>query len=100
MSKTKNRNPRDGSRLDDFLKEDGIYEEVVSRAEREILALKIERAMAERKMSVTALAKTMGTSRAAVDRILDPKNSSITLQTMEKAARALGKRWTFDLVEA
>jgi len=43
MSKTKNRNPRDGSRLDDFLKKDGIFKEVVSRAEKEILACKIER---------------------------------------------------------
>jgi len=100
MSKTKNRNPRDGSRFDDFLKKDGIYEEVVARAEKEILASKIERAMAEKKMSVSALARSMGTSRAAVDRILNPRNSSIILQTMGKAAHALGKRWTFDLVEA
>jgi len=100
MSKTKTHNPRDGSSLADFLKDDGIYEEVVSHAEKEILAWKIEEAMAEKKMSVTAMAKKMGTSRAAVDRILNPRNPSISLQTLEKAARALGKRWQFNLVDA
>ena len=100
MNKTKKSNPRSGSRFDNFLKEEGIYEEVVSRAEKEILAGKIEQAMREKNLTVTALAQKMGTSRAAVDRILNPRNPSITLHTLEKAAHALGKRWKFDLVEA
>lgn len=98
--KTTAPNPRDGGSFADFLKEEGIYEKVVSRAEKEIVAWKIEQAMKEKKMTVTALAQAMGTSRAAVDRILDPSNPSITLLTLEKAAHALGKRWKFDLVEA
>ncbi|MDZ4789173.1 MAG: helix-turn-helix transcriptional regulator [Blastochloris sp.] len=100
MSKTKKCNLRTGSRFDTFLKEEGIYEEVVLRAEKEILAWKIQQAMKEKKMTVSALALKMGTSRAAVDRILNPRNPSITLHTLEKTAHALGKRWKFDLVEA
>ena len=100
MSKPTNHNPRNGSNFADFLKEERLYEDVVSRAEKEIVAWKIEQAMADKKMSVSAMAKKMGTSRAAVDRILDPRNPSITLQTLEKAARALGKRWKFTPVEA
>jgi len=56
--------------------------------------------MKERKLTVSALAKRMQTSRAAINRILDPANPSITLGTLEKAAHALGKRWRFELVDA
>src|SRR4051812_10304420 len=100
MKSTKNLNPHKGGNFAEFLKEEGIYDEVVSRAEKEILAWKIEEAMKEKKMTVTALAKAMGTSRAAVDRILNPTNPSVTLLTLAKAATALGKRWKFDLIEA
>ena len=100
MNKTKKINPRRGSSLTDFLKKDGIYEEVVAQTEKEILAWKLQSAMKERKMMVSALAKRMQTSRAAINRILDPANPSITLGTLEKAAQALGKRWRFELVDA
>jgi len=86
--------------LDAFLKEEDIYNEVVAQAEKEILAWKLQSAMKERKMTVSALAKRMHTSRAAINRILDPANPSITLGTLEKAALALGKRWRFQLVDA
>src|SRR5260221_9613472 len=99
MSKAKKINSRCGSSLDDFLKEEGIYREVVAQAEKEILAWKLQSAMKEKKMTVSALAKRMRTSRAAINRILDPANPSITLGTLEKAAFALGKRWRFDLVD-
>ena len=56
--------------------------------------------MKEKKLTVSALAKRMHTSRAAINRILDPANPSITLGTLEKAALALGKRWRFELVDA
>ena len=100
MNKTKKINPRRGSSFDDFLKKEGIYEEVVAQAEKEILAWKLQSAMKEKKMTISALAKRMHTSRAAINRILDPANPSITLGTLEKAALALGKRWRFDLVDA
>jgi antitoxin HicB len=56
--------------------------------------------MKEKKMTVSSLAKRMRTSRAAIHRILDPGNPSITVITLEKAAMALGKRWKFDLVDS
>ncbi|MCE0521766.1 MAG: helix-turn-helix transcriptional regulator [Methylacidiphilales bacterium] len=100
MSKTNKTNPRRGGSLDGFLKEEGIYDQVVALAEKEILAWKLQSAMKEKNLTVSALAKRMHTSRAAINRILDPANPSITLGTLEKAAFALGKRWRFELVDA
>jgi len=100
MSKTKKTNSRRGSSFSDFLKQEGLYDEVVAQAEKEILAWKLQSAMKEKKLTVSGLAKRMHTSRAAINRILDPANPSITLNTLEKAASALGKRWRFDLVDA
>jgi antitoxin HicB len=100
MNKTKKINSRRGGSLDVFLKEERIYTEVVAQAEKEILAEKLQSAMREKKITVSTLARKMRTSRAAVNRILNPANPSITLGTLEKAAHALGKRWRFDLVDA
>ena len=100
MNKPKKTNSRRGGSLDDFLKREGLYRDVVAQAEKEILAWKLQLAMKERKMTISALAKRMHTSRAAINRILDPANPSITLGTLERAALALGKRWRFDLVDA
>ena len=100
MAITKKSNPRRGTSLDSFLKEEGIYRDVTAQAEKEILAWKLQSAMKEKKLTVSALAKRMHTSRAAINRILDPANPSITLGTLEKAALALGKRWRFELVDA
>lgn len=100
MSKTKKINPRRGGSFEGFLKEQGIHREVAAQAEKEILAWKLQSAMKEKKMTVSALARRMHTSRAAINRILDPANPSITLGTLEKAALVLGKRWRFDLVDA
>jgi hypothetical protein len=100
MSRAKRTNSRRGSSFDAFLEEEGIYDEVVAQAEKEILAWKLQSAMKEKKMIVPALARRMRTSRAAINRILDPANPSITLGTLETVAVALGKRWRFDLVHA
>lgn len=100
MAAAKKTNSRRGSKLDVFLKDEGIYQDVVALAEKEILAWKLQSAMKEKKLTVSALAKRMHTSRAAINRILDPANPSITLGTLEKAALALGKRWRFELVDA
>jgi antitoxin HicB len=100
MATAKKINPRRGSSFDSFLKKEGIYGNVVALAEKEILAWKLQSAMKEKKLTVSALAKRMHTSRAAINRILDPSNPSITLGTLEKAALALGKRWRFELVDA
>ncbi|HQP30483.1 MAG TPA: helix-turn-helix domain-containing protein, partial [Deltaproteobacteria bacterium] len=71
-----------GSSLDDLLKEDGIYEDVVVAATKKALAFKLEQLMREQQITKTELAKQMKTSRSALDRLLDPNNTSVTLQSI------------------
>lgn len=99
MRKAK-KNPHQGGTFEEFLHDEGLHAEVKRRAEKEILAWKLQTAMKEKKMTVSALARKMKTSRSAVNRILDPGNRSVTLGTLEKTAGALGKRWRFDLIDA
>ena len=87
-----------GSSFDDFLKEDGIYEEVSARAIKRVIARQLEALMQESKITKTQLAKRMQTSRAQLDRLLDPENESVTLGTLTRAAHAVGRRLRLDLV--
>lgn len=100
MKRPTKKNPHEGSNFDDFLKEEGILEEVNLVAEKEMLAYRIEQAMKVRHMSISALAAKMKTSRAVVHRLLDPRNPSVTYTTLSKAAHALGKRISFELVDS
>jgi DNA-binding Xre family transcriptional regulator len=81
-----------GSDFDDFLKEDGIYEQVQAVAIKRVIAYQIAEEMKKKKLSKTQMASRMKTSRAALERLLDPENASITLFTLERAASALGKK--------
>lgn len=81
---------RVGSTLDSLLEEFGEKEEVGLLAQKKLLATKIERAMAKKKMSKSGLAAAMHTSRTVVHRLLDPKDTGVTLATLWKASRALG----------
>jgi DNA-binding Xre family transcriptional regulator len=81
-----------GSDFDDFLKEDGIYEQVQAVAIKRVIAYQIAEEMKKRKLSKTEMANRMKTSRAALERLLDPENASITLITLERAASAVGKK--------
>lgn len=81
-----------GSDFDDFLKEDGIYEQVQAVAIKRVIAYQIAEEMKKKKLSKTEMASRMKTSRAALERLLDPNNASITLVTLERAASALGKK--------
>ncbi len=92
------KNPHAGSSLDDFLKEEGILEEVEAAALKRALALKIADFMDKKHLQKTAMAREMRTSRAALDRLLDPDNTSVTLGTLTRAARALGRKLKIDLV--
>jgi hypothetical protein len=94
------KNKHRGSSLDDFLKEEGIYDEVCATATKRVLAEALRHAMEKKKLNVSTLASRMRTSRPVIQRLLDKENCSVTLQTLDKAARALGKRWSFKLVEA
>jgi len=84
------RNPRAGSSFDDFLKEDGIYEDVQNAAIKKVLSAKLEAAMFDQNISKTDMARRLNTSRSQLDRLLDPDNETITLQTASRAAAVLG----------
>lgn len=87
-----------GSTLDDFLAEEGLLAEAEAIAWKRVVAYQISQLMREQKMTKAEMARRMETSRAAVDRLLDPQNESATLITLEKAALALGKRLQVALV--
>jgi predicted XRE-type DNA-binding protein len=87
-----------GSSFDDFLVEEGISEEVEAGAIKKIIAYQLQEAIEKEQLTKTALAIRLETSRAAVDRILDPENESITLLTLKKAANVLGKKLRLELV--
>ncbi len=87
-----------GSDFDDFLKEQGLLEEATAVASKRVLTYQFEMEMRKKHLSKISMAKKMNTSRSALDRLLDPTNSSVTLQTLEKAAFALGKKIKISLV--
>jgi antitoxin HicB len=89
-----------GSSFDTFLEEEGILEEVEAAAIKRVIAWQLAEAMSASKVSKKAMAERMGTSRSQLDRLLDPENSAVHLQTIAKAARALGKRLRVEMVDA
>jgi predicted XRE-type DNA-binding protein len=94
----KKRNQHVGSSLEDFLKEEGILEDARAAAIKEAVAYQIQNAMEKQKISKVEMARRMKTSRAALDRFLDPGNASVTLQTLTRAARAIGRDLKIRLV--
>jgi antitoxin HicB len=87
-----------GSSFDSWLREEGIYEEVTASAIKRILARQVEAAMKEKKFSKAEMARRMRTSRAALDRLLDPENGAVTLGTLQKAAAVVGRQVRLELV--
>lgn len=87
-----------GSDFDDFLAEEGLLEEAEAVAVKRVLAFQIKELMESQNLSKTEMARRMKTSRAALERLLDPENRSVTLYTMDKAARSLGKRLRLTLM--
>src|ERR1035438_2584116 len=94
MKVRKNHKVRDhsGSTFDSFLEQEGIREEVEAVAIKRVLAWRLKQAMQEQQKTKQAMAKQLHTSRSQLDRLLDPQNVSVTLDTITRAARALGKR--------
>jgi antitoxin HicB len=87
-----------GSSFDDFLAEEGNLEEVEAVAIERILARQISEAMQAQNLTKKAMALRMGTSRSALDRLLEPENTSVTLRTLQKAASTVGRRLRLELV--
>ena len=86
-----------GSSLDTWLRNEGIYEEVTATAMKRVLARQVEAAMKERHFSKAEMARRTHTSRAALDRLLDPDYDAITLSTLRKAATAVGREIRIEL---
>lgn len=93
-----NKNKHRGSGLRDFLREEGVLEQVEARAVKRALALKLAALAREQSITKSEMAARMKTSRAAVDRLLDSENPSVTLTTLGKAARALGCKVKIELL--
>ena len=87
-----------GSSFDSWLREEGIHEEVSSTAIKRVLARQVEAAMEEQQVSKAEMAKRMQTSRAALNRLLDPNHDAVTLSTLQRAAAALGREIRLELV--
>ncbi|MBN9658473.1 MAG: XRE family transcriptional regulator [Acidobacteria bacterium] len=87
-----------GSSLDSFLQEEQIYEETTANAIKRVLARQIEAAMKEKQFSKAEMARRMHTSRAALERLLDPDHDAVTLSTLRKAAAAVGRELRLELV--
>ena len=87
-----------GSDFDDFLEQEGLLAEVEAAAFKRVIAYQVEELMQRQRLTKTEMARRMRTSRASLNRLLDPSNPSITLQTLERAAAALGKRLRIELV--
>ena len=87
-----------GANFDSFLKEEGLLEQAEAVAAKRVLAFLIQREMKRQRLSKSAMAVKMRTSRAALDRLLDPDNTAVTLHTMERTASVLGKRLRIELV--
>lgn len=91
------RNKHIGSDFNDFLQEQNLLDECETSAIKRVLAWQLEQAMKDSNISKAELARRMHTSRAVIARLLNPDNPALTLQTMEKAARAVNRRLYFEL---
>ena len=87
-----------GRNFDDFLKEEGIYEQTTAAAMKKVLDLQIEEGMREQQLTKTAMAKRIHTSRAALNRLLDDRDTSLTLTTLASAAADSGRGVRIELV--
>lgn len=86
-----------GSEFDDFLDEDGLREEVMAAAVKRVIAWQIAQAMKAQKVTKTEMASRMHTSRMVVNRLLDERDTSVTLATLARASAALGTSLRFEL---
>src|SRR5436190_17111314 len=91
-------NPNRGSSFDDFLKERGIYEECTAAALKRVLAWQVEQEMRRQKITKSAMAVRMKTSRSQLDRLLDPERTGVSLETMQRAAAVVGRELRIELV--
>ena len=88
---------RVGSSFDDFLKEQGTYEETTEQAVKRVIAYQLAAAMKESGINKIEMAKQLKTSRSQLDRLLDPENDKVTLAALSRAAKAIGRSLRLEL---
>jgi DNA-binding phage protein len=89
--------PNQGTSLEDFLQEDGNLEMATAVAVKRVIAWQLAEEMERRKLTKTAMAKIMHTSRGQLDRLLNPEDGNVTLETLQRAAKAVGKTLKIEL---
>ncbi len=94
----KKKNAAIGSSLQSLLEEEGVFNECNAQAIKQVLAWQLEQVMKENGMTKSSMAEKMNTSRAALDRLLDPENTAVTLHTIIKAASAVGRSIRLELI--
>jgi antitoxin HicB len=98
MADKRRANRHKGSSIDDSLKEEGVFEKFQARAVKEVIAWQLGQAMKERKLSKRRLAVLMHTSRTQIDRMLDPNEGNVTIETLQRAAAIIGRKVQIELV--
>ena len=98
MTKRKTKNPSIGSSLDDFMKEEGFFEEASTQAIKEVIAWQLAEEMKEKGITKVRMAEMMKTSRNQLDRVLNPTDGNVTLETLQRAAQVLGRKVHLELV--
>lgn len=95
---TRKKNPQVGPLFEDWLEEEGIHEEITTAAIKRVIAFQLEEAMKAQNLNRSQMAKRMETSRPQLDRVLDPTNDGVTLDTLKRAAKAVGRKVFIELV--
>jgi predicted XRE-type DNA-binding protein len=98
--KTRRRHDYSGSTFDEFLDEQGIREEVEAVATKRVLAWQLEQAMKQQQKTKQAMARDLHTSRSQLNRLLDPQNTAVSLETITRAAKVLGKKVIVRIADA
>ncbi|BAZ17955.1 hypothetical protein NIES4071_98360 [Calothrix sp. NIES-4071] len=93
------KNPYIGSFVDDLFEEEGTLDEINIIAVKRVIAWQIQQEMVNKNLSKTEMAHQMKTSRSSLERLLDPDNPAVTLDTIQRAARVIGKRVRFELID-
>jgi DNA-binding Xre family transcriptional regulator len=91
-------NPHLGSTFESWLDEEGIRDETTAAAVKTVIAHQLADAMAKRGLTKSAMAAEMATSRAQLDRLLDPNNSGVTLESLQRAAKIVGRKLKLELI--
>jgi hypothetical protein len=98
MKKMAKKNPHTGSSFDDFLKEDGLLEKCTAVALKRVLAWQLVQEMKRLHLTKELMANQMKTSRAQLDRLLDPEKTGVSLESLQRAAAAVGRELRVELV--